>query len=185
VAATIEKLPKRWTYEEYYKLEDDQRYEIIDGHLLMAPVPDTWHQDWLGGLYTLLRSFVKRKKLGRLFFAPVDVVLDQENTVQPDLVFVSAKNAGIIQTRAIFGTPGLLVEVASPSSGRRDRSQKMKLYARYGVKECWIGDAAKCSLEILTLKEGRYELHGAAAERGKLNSLVLTGLSFDVAEIQG
>jgi Uma2 family endonuclease len=61
----------------------------------------------------------------------------------------------------------------------------MKLYARYGVKECWIGDAAKCSLEILTLKEGRYELHGAAAERGKLNSLVLTGLSFDVAEIQG
>jgi Uma2 family endonuclease len=185
VAATLEKEAKRWTYEEYYKLEDDQRYEIIEGQLLMAPAPDTWHQDWLGDLYSLLRSFVKMNKLGRLFFAPVDVVLDQENTVQPDLVFVSAKNAGIIQTRAIFGTPDLLVEIVSPSSGRRDRSQKMDLYARFGVKEYWIGDAAKRSLEILTLKEGRYELHGAAEERGRLSSLVLTGLQFDVAEIQG
>jgi Uma2 family endonuclease len=122
-------------------------------------------------------------KLGRLFFAPVNVVLDHENTVQPDLVFVSADNAGIIQTRAIFGTPDLLVEVVSPSSGRRDRSQKIDLYARFGVKEYWIGDAAKRSLEILTLKEDRYELHGAAEEKGQLSSLVLTGLKFDVAEI--
>lgn len=185
MAATLEKRAKRWTYEEYYKLEDDQRYEIIDGQLLMAPAPDTSHQDWLGDLYSLLRSFVKMHKLGRLFFAPVDVVLDEENTVQPDLVFVSAKNAGIIQPRAIFGTPDLLVEVVSPSSDRRDRSQKMRLYARFGVKEYWIGDAAKRSLEIFTLKESRYELHCAAEEKGKLSSLVLTGLKFDVADIQG
>jgi Uma2 family endonuclease len=83
----------------------------------------------------------------------------------------------------------LLVEVVSPSSGRRDRTQKMKHYARFGVKEYWIGDAAKRSLEIFTLKEGRYELRAAAEERGKLSSLVLTGLKldvkFDVADIQG
>jgi Uma2 family endonuclease len=185
VAAILEKKAKRWTYEEYYKLEDDQRYEIIDGQLLMAPAPDTSHQDWLGDLYVLLRSFVKKNKLGRLFFAPVDVVLDAENTVQPDLVFVAAKNAGIIRTPAIFGTPDLLVEVVSPSSGRRDRSEKMELYARFGVKEYWIGDAAKRSLEIHTLKEGRYILRCTAEEKGRLSSLVLTGLKFDVAEIQG
>jgi Uma2 family endonuclease len=60
----------------------------------------------------------------------------------------------------------------------------MELYARFGVKEYWIGNAAKRSLEIFTLNEGRYELHGAAAEKGKLSSLVLTGLKFDVAEIE-
>jgi len=185
VPATIEKRAKRWTYEEYYKLEDDQRYEIIGGHLFMAPAPDTWHQDWLGDLYSLLRSFVKMNKLGRLFFAPVDVVLDQENTVQPDLVFVSSKNVGMIQARAIFGTPDLVVEVVSPTSDRRDRSQKKELYARFGVKEYWIGNAAKRSLEIFILMEGRYELHGAAEQKGKLSSLVLTGLKFDVADIQG
>ena len=184
MAATLEKQAKRWTYEEYYKLEDDQRYEIIDGQLLMAPAPDIWHQDWLNSLNIFISHYVKRKNLGRLFIAPVDVVLDEENTVQPDLVFVAAKNVGIIQPRAIFGTPDLLVEVVSPSSARRDRIQKMKLYARFGVTEYWIGDAAKRSLEILTLTKGRYELRCSAKEKGKLSSLVLTGFKFDLAEIE-
>jgi hypothetical protein len=34
MAGVIEKQAKRWTYEEYYKLDEDQRYEIIDGNLL-------------------------------------------------------------------------------------------------------------------------------------------------------
>jgi len=180
----MDKQIKRWTYEEYYKLEDDQRYEIIDGQLIMIPAPGIWHQDWLGDLNDLVRSFVKKKKLGRVFFAPVDVVLDEENTVQPDLVFVAAKNARIIEPRAIFGSPDLLVEVVSPSSNRRDRAQKMKLYERFGVKEYWIGDAAKRSLEILVLKGDRYELRCSAKEKGKLSSVVLKGLKFDLAEMQ-
>ena len=185
MAATLEKQAKRWTYEEYYKLDDDQRYEIIDGELLMVPAPGILHQDWLGDLYSLVRVFVKKNKLGRLFFAPVDVVLDHKNTVQPDLVFVAKNNMGIIQSRGIFGTPDLVVELVSPSSSHRDRNAKMKLYARFGVKEYWIGDAAKRSIEILSLTKGRYELHCSAEAKGKLNSLVLTGLIFDVAGIEG
>jgi hypothetical protein len=37
MASAVEKPVKRWTYEEYYKLDDDQRYEIIEGNLLMVP----------------------------------------------------------------------------------------------------------------------------------------------------
>ncbi len=185
MTAALEQRAKRWTYEEYYKLEDEQRYEVIDGRLLMAPAPGTWHQDWVGNLYYLLRPRVRKMTLGRLFISPVDVVLDPENVVQPDLVFVAAKNLGIIEKRAIFGTPDLLVELLSPSSVRRDRYTKMNLYARFGVKEYWIGDPANRSLEILTLKEGRYELRCSADEMGKLNSLVLNGLKFDLGEIGG
>ncbi|MBI4328052.1 MAG: Uma2 family endonuclease, partial [Chloroflexi bacterium] len=121
MAAVLEKQAKRWTYEEYYQLDDDQRYEIIDGNLLMAPAPDTWHQDWSRELFHILDRHVRAHKLGKVFFAPLDVVLDSENTVQPDLVFIAAANAGIIQRRAIFGVPDLLVEIVSPSSVRRDR----------------------------------------------------------------
>src|SRR5712691_6090260 len=103
MAAVLEKQGRRWTYEEYYKLDDDQRYEIIDGNLLMAPAPDTWHQSWIGELYTILRNHVQSRKLGKVFVSPVDVVLNPENTVQPDLVFVSSANLDIIQHRAIFG----------------------------------------------------------------------------------
>jgi len=171
--------------EEYYHLEDGQRYEVINGNLLMAPVPDTWHQDWLSDLHILIKFFVKKNQLGRTFIAPVDVVLDATNIVQPDLVFVAAANLGILKRRAIFGTPDLLVELVSPSSVRRDRYDKKDLYARFGVKEYWIGDSANRSLEILTLKEGRFELRCAGEEKGKLTSLVLTGLEFDLADIQG
>ena len=184
MAAVLEKQARRWTYEEYYKLDDDQRYEIIDGNLLMAPAPDTWHQDWSRELSLLLVTHVKHQKLGKVFIAPVDVVLDAENTVQPDIVFIAKANAGIIQRRAIFGTPDLLVELVSPSSVRRDRYEKKDLYARFGAKEYWIGDPANKALEILTLKEGRYELHYCAEEKGKLASLVLAGLEFDLSDIQ-
>ena len=184
MAAVLEKQARRWTYEEYYKLDDDQRYEIIDGNLLMAPASDTWHQDWSRGLFRIIDRHVTEQRVGKVFFAPVDVVLDAENTVQPDIVFIATANAGIIQRRAIFGTPDLLVELISPSSVRRDRYEKKDLYARFGVKEYWIGDPANKALEILTLKEGRYELHCCAEEKGKLVSLVLAGLEFDLSEIQ-
>ena len=54
MAAVLEKQAKRWTYEEYSCLDDDQRYEIIAGNLLIAPAPDTWHQDWLSDIYVFL-----------------------------------------------------------------------------------------------------------------------------------
>jgi len=183
MAAVLEKQAKRWTYEEYYRLDDDRRYEIIDGNLIMAPAPDIGHQDWSRELTLLIATYVKHHKLGKLLVAPVDVVLDSENTVQPDLVFVSSANLRIIQPRALFGAPDLLIELISPTSARRDRHDKKELYARFGVQEYWIGDPANKSLEVLTLKERRYELHCAAEVQGKLTSLVLTGLHFDLSEI--
>ena len=63
------------------------------------------------------------------------------------------------------------------------RYDKKELYARFGVKEYWIGDPANKALEVLTLKEGRYELHGCAEEKGKLASPVLAGLEFDLSAI--
>jgi Uma2 family endonuclease len=86
-------------------------------------------------LAILLRQHIRKNHLGCLFIAPVDVVFDDENTVQPDLVFIASANAGILRQRAIFGAPDLLVELVSPSSVRRDRYVKKELYARFGVKE--------------------------------------------------
>ena len=183
MAAVLQSPPKRWTYEDYSKLLDDQRHEIIDGELLMAPAPDTWHQSWIGELYALLRTHVLQDKLGKLFMSPVDVVLDPENIVQPDLVFIATANLSIIQRQAIFGVPDLLIELVSPSSVRRDRYDKKALYARFGVKEYWIGDPANKALEILILKNGSYELHCCAEQNGKLNSFVLPGLEFDLSAI--
>jgi Uma2 family endonuclease len=184
MAVAVDIPAKRWTYEEYYRLEGDQRCEIIGGNLLMAPAPDTWHQNWVGSLFEILRAHARKGKTGRVFVSPVDVVLDDENTVQPDLVYVAKEKDSIIQRRAIFGAPDLLVELVSPSSVRRDRYDKKDLYTRFGVREYWIGDPANRSLEILTLEAGQYTLLCAAEEKGRLRSLVLPGLEFDLAEVE-
>lgn len=183
MAAVAEHQKKRWTYEEYARLQSDQRYEVIDGELLMVPAPDTWHQDWSRQLYRRIDAHVLRGKLGEVFFAPMDVVLDEKNTVQPDIIFVSKANRQIIQKAAIFGTPDLLVELVSPSSVRRDRYIKHRLYARFGVKEYWLGDPANKALEVWKLERGCLELHCMAEEKGPVTSLVLPRLAFDLSEI--
>jgi len=184
MAAVLEQPTKRWTYEDYYKLDDDQRYEIIDGKLLMAPAPDIWHQNWSRDLSWLIVNYVKQRQLGKVFVAPVDVVLDVHNTVQPDIVFIATSNLPIIQRRAIFGVPDLLVELISPSSVRRDRYDKKTLYARFGVKEYWIGDPANRSLEILILRNGQYDLQCSAENTGKITSQVLPEFELDLTQLE-
>jgi Uma2 family endonuclease len=183
MATGIATQPKRWTYEDYYALPDDQRYEVIDGELLpMAPSPDSIHQRFSRALFRFLDAHVTSKKLGEIFYPPLDVVLDQENIVQPDLVFVGAAQAGIEERRGIFGAPELVVEILSPFSVRRDRQRKMRLYAQFGVKEFWIVDPGDYGIEVFTLKSGTYELLSKASERGKIRSVVLD-LEFDIAEV--
>jgi Uma2 family endonuclease len=184
MATALEPRTKRWTYEEYYRLDDDQRYEIIDGELLlMAPAPDTWHQNWIGSLFLIFTTHVRAKKSGQVLLSPVDVILDSENTVQPDLFFIASANVGIIEKRGIFGTPDLLIEIVSPSSVRRDRYQKRDLYARFGVKEYWIGDPANRSLEVHTLDASAYQLYCCVEEKGIVTSPLLPELQFDVADL--
>ena len=183
MAVSAEAQTKRWTYEQYFRLDDPQRYEIIAGQLIsMSPAPGIWHQKWVRELLVLLTLHTKEHQLGEVFVSPADVVLDDENTVQPDLGFVAASNVSIIQPRAIFGVPDLLIEGISPSSAIHDRHQKSELYARFGVKEYWLADPANRSIEIFVLEHGGYRLHSASESGGHVKSALLPGFEIDVAE---
>ncbi len=136
--ATRLKENKRYTYEDYIKMPDDVRYELIDGELLMTPSPATRHQIISGNINDIIRSFVKKNNLGTVFYAPCDVVLGNENVFEPDLLFISKENSSIITEANIKGAPDLVVEVLSPSTADRDLIKKKSIYAVFGVKEYWI-----------------------------------------------
>lgn len=89
-----------------------------------------------------------------------------ENPVQPDMKFVATANLGIFRPRAIFGTPDLLMALISPSAVRRDRQDQKAFHFRFGIKKYRTGDPAHKSMEILALKAGQYELHGATDLQG-------------------
>lgn len=145
-----------YTVADYMALpEDGPQYELLDGRLEMNPSPRSYHQRVLGRLHVALYEQLERTGLGLVLLAPMDVVLDDRNVLQPDLLFVRAERTGIVRDR-VHGPPDLVVEVLSPSTTRRDREVKRRLYARFGVPACWIVDPEARSLEALGLRGKTY-----------------------------
>ena len=93
---------KKYTYEDYLKTPDDKRYELIEGELLMTPSPVTKHQRISRELEFEILKFVKANNLGEVFDAPCDVYLDNENVVQPDILFISTERLNIIGEKNIW-----------------------------------------------------------------------------------
>jgi len=179
---------KEWTYEDYLKLEDDKRYEIIGGRLVMAPAHRPKHQRISRELEFAIWNYVKEKGLGEVFYVPIDVVLEPKYVFQPDIVFISKERKEIIdEERAIFGPPDLVVEIVSPSTLGRDTVEKREIYERFGVKEFWLVYPEMKCIEVLVLgKEGKYELfsEGCLEEgKGEVRSKVLKGFKLDLKGI--
>jgi Uma2 family endonuclease len=175
-----------WTYQRYLELDDEIRYEIVDGELLMTPAPGTTHQRVIRELFLRFALFVRERRIGEVFVAPYDVVLSETDVVQPDLLFIRADRVGeIVRERAVHGAPDLLVEILSPSSLKRDRWQKRELYERCGVPEFWIVDPANRAIEVLVLGASGYQLFSSAQGEGAVSSRVLDGLAVAVAEVMG
>ena len=181
--AVLENPDKVWTYEDYLGLDDEVRFEIIGGKALMSPSPELFHQRWSRQILLAIERHVAAGQLGEVFYAPIDVVLDRENVVQPDLVFVSAAGAALLDRRGVMGAPDLVVEVVSPGSVRRDRCDKRELYARFGVKEYWLADVANHSIEVLSLQSGGYQLSSSASGSGRIRSTILPGFELDLAQL--
>ncbi|HDD44916.1 MAG TPA: Uma2 family endonuclease, partial [Candidatus Desulfofervidus auxilii] len=130
----------------------------------------------------VLRVFVKENALGKVYFAPLDVVLSEIDVVQPDIMFISKERLNIITERNIQGAPDLIVEIISPSSEYKDRVIKRKLYSKYGVKEYWLVDIEKKEVEVMSLKESGLETV-KIYKRNILESLVLKGIKIKLDEI--
>mgnify|MGYP006322453837 CR=1 FL=1 len=181
VPVIIEK--KKYTYEDYLKTHDDKRYELINGEFLVTPSPVPHHQRISGKLEFMLRRFVTEKNLGEVLDAPCDVYLDNENVVQPDILFISQDRLGIIGEKNIQGAPDVVIEIISENSVYRDMVQKKKLYARFGVKEYWIVIPDEKEIEVYILKDNTYQLYQTYSKANTLESTVLKGLKIVLTEI--
>ncbi|MGH7955800.1 MAG: Uma2 family endonuclease [Opitutaceae bacterium] len=128
------------TVEDYRATPDGTRYQLVEGDLyLMSPAPNLFHQDIAGNVYRLLRTRAEKHHLGRVFIAPADVYLSEHDVVQPDVFFVAAANESILADDGAHGPPDLVVEVLSPKSASLEKT-KLRIYARFGVKEHWLID---------------------------------------------
>ncbi|HEY3368639.1 MAG TPA: Uma2 family endonuclease [Symbiobacteriaceae bacterium] len=174
----------RFTYEDYKQLPEDKRVELIEGELLMTPAPTTRHQAILGELFGQIRMFARHRRLGQVFMAPVDVILSEENVVQPDLVFVSRERRHIVDPDGgINGAPDLAVEILSPRTAGRDRLFKRKLYAMFGVREYWIVDPVTRAIEVLVPGESGLETWRVFGEGTELSSPLFSEFTIAVSSV--
>jgi Uma2 family endonuclease len=174
------------TYLDYCALPDDGlRYEIINGALFSEPSPRRAHQRAAFRLATLLDAHTRARGLGEVWIAPFDVILDRTTVVVPDVVFVTRDRLGIVAERGVEGAPDLVIEILSPSTGRRDRVAKLNAYSRHGVRHYWLVDPAEKTLEALELGEGAYNLVAAVAGNEDFRPLLFPELTISLRELWG
>ena len=176
----------RFTYEDYLLFPNDgKRHEIIDGDHFMTPAPNIKHQRVSGNLFNALRNFLKGRRSGEAFAAPCDVILSDEDIVEPDLLFVSAARGAIITEKNIQGAPDLVVEILSDGTRKTDEIVKRKLYERYGVREYWIVDPELETVKIYRLTDQGYVRAAELARETNeaLSTPLLPGFQAPLAEV--
>ncbi|HHY94614.1 MAG TPA: Uma2 family endonuclease [Firmicutes bacterium] len=170
----------RFTYEDYCRLPVEGRYELVEGDIRMAPSPSVLHQEISIRLAARLLSWVDEHALGKVYLAPLDVVLDRRNVLQPDISYVSAERLAIIQEANIVGPPDLVVEILSSSDPDWDRVTKRAVYARHGVREYWLVDPVTKAVEVTRQQDGQLVTAAVYVAPAAFSSPLLPGLTVDL-----
>lgn len=138
-----------WTRDAVLALpEDGNRYELVDGELLVSPSPRGVHQAGVAELFRLVDPYVRAHRMGRVCFSPADLDFRSGQLLQPDL-FVGARVGSRDPVDwTDYGIPLLVVEVLSPSTEHHDRVTKRRHYQRAGVPVYWIVDLDVRKVEV-------------------------------------
>jgi Uma2 family endonuclease len=163
--------------------EDGPRYELYDGEAFVVPAPFPGHQR---AVRELLLQFDRYAAIhgGEVLGSPIDIVFSEFDVLQPDLVYFQGSRRQRIHAReAIRSAPDLVVEVISPGTEATDRGKKMRMFARYGVREYWLVDPDARTIDVYALAGEAYGLAQSASGSDTARSTVLEGFSVNVRAI--
>ena len=185
--AHVEASPGPYTWDDFVALDDEDKRELIDGHLLEVEVPTLSHETIVATLIYFLSAWARERKAGRVVASGYKVRVSSRRGVMPDVQFFRADNrAPGSQDQALAdGRPDLAIEIVSPSSRRYDRVVKLAWYASIGVPEYWIVDADARTLERLTLSGEHYVIADALSADEVFRPATFEGLVLPLAELWG
>lgn len=164
-------------------LQDWDLTQIINGKKIASLCPNVIHHTFVTELYQQIKDHTKKYKLGHVFTIPLDVIFEEGiNRVQPDLIYISDENKGIIKDW-IRGVPDLLVEVVSKGSFYIDTVDKKEIYQKYGVKEYWIVFPEYDTIEVFSLEDDGYKIFSKGTDDDVVKSKLLNGLEVKVSNI--
>ncbi len=140
----LARVEKKYSYQDLLDMDDDNRYEIINGELYLMGAPSVIHQMVLGEIYKQIANYLSGKKC-KVFVSPLDVCFSKEkdfrkiwNVLQPDISIICDQEK--INKQRIVGAPDVVMEVLSPNNIPHDKLIKFNFYQKHKVKEYWIID---------------------------------------------
>ena len=178
-------LQKKLTYEDYLQMTppDSGNYQLIHGEIISMTSPSSKHQKCIVNLTFLIQSYLLNKPIGKLFIAPMDVILEAGEVYQPDLLFISGSRDYIIEESKINGVPDLIIEVLSPSNAYYDLVIKKKVYEVCEVMEYWIVDPIQKSLDLYILSGNKFHLRQQLEKIGNVSTEILSGIDLDIEKV--
>jgi Uma2 family endonuclease len=163
--STFTKNGPPFTYSDLEDVpEDESRYELSSGSLIVTPAPNTRHQ----ALAAAVAAFLHVRKLpSQRVLVEAELVIGPDMVKRPDIQVVSENLVG---GQSIVGVPDLVVEIHSSATRVLDLTEKRFVYAAAMIPSYWLIDPDTSTLTILGLKDNAYEevAGGCPAERGTL-----------------
>lgn len=173
---------RKQTVDDYRRTPEGFRFQLVDGEIIESPTPPVRHQVVLGHVAFNLFRHVKRWALGTAVHL-VNVFLSHHDAPLPDVVFVSRAHRHRIREDGAYGPPDLVVEILAPSTRRLDLGKKRRLYARSGVKELWLVDPDRSSVDVWRFAEDARAPAARLGRRDRLRTPLLPRLSIKLADV--
>ena len=134
--------------------DDNNRYELIAGELLVSRAPSLPHQLALQKLETAIANYLELNPVGIVVPGP-GVIFSDYDSVIPDIVFVTNQRWDkIVANDRFIAAPDLVVEVLSSGTKNwnRDFDVKRRLYAKFGVGGYWIVNCENHQVMVFRLR---------------------------------
>ncbi len=182
-------LNKVYSYADYYKWKFEERVELIKGKIFkMSPAPNRVHQEVAGHLYRRLGNHLEKSPC-RVYIAPFDVRLPRKSkddkdiltVLQPDICLVC--DPSILDDRGCLGAPDLIIEILSPGNSKKEVKNKYEAYEEAGVKEYWIADPIRQTMQVYLLRDGHFAAQRTLTNEDVVTSTVVAGFSMNLAEL--
>ncbi len=167
----------RLTYEDYAAITpaNNGNYELINGNLVFMPSPTPQHQRIVRRLTNAIENYVHQNDLGEVFFAPLDVLFDETNTLQPDILFIKKERANIIGAKKIEGAPDFVIEVLSEGNAPKEMAFKKYIYETFMVSEYWVLNLKNKTIAQYLNEAGEFQKIGTFKSGELVKSAVLDG----------
>jgi Uma2 family endonuclease len=179
--------PKLLTYNDYARLTPPEsgHYELLNGKIVEKISNTIQHQDVCGNIASEIKIFLKQNKIGKVYIAPLDVTFTENDTFQPDVLFVRQERIEALEAteKRIVGAPDFVVEVKSKGNTPKEMSYKRFVYESETVLEYWFVNVDDETLTQYENIDNELRIKKIYSLNDTVESIVIKGFSISVSEM--